>query len=147
MEIKATNIQRCDGKLVGGIARHRASYTVLDLQRVGRADGGSPAWELRLQGPVGRSVLRSKRRILDGQLAGGLLPTGQSVGKLHSLYNLAIWLDLWKLNWSFFHLYPRTLLFALLLRFDLDGPLHQDDASTGPLLSCMLSLTTPLLGF
>ena len=77
MELEATNIQRFD-----------------DLQRVGHADRGSPAWELRLQGPVGRSVHRSKRRILDGQLAGGLLPTGQSVGKLHSLYNLAIWLDL-----------------------------------------------------
>ena len=94
MEIEATNVQRFDDRVVGGIGRRRASYTVLDLQHVGRADRGSPAWELRLQGPVGRSVHQSKRRILDGQLADGLLPTGQSVGKRHSLYNLTIWLDL-----------------------------------------------------
>ena len=94
MEIEATNVQRFDDRAVGGIARRRASYTVLDLQRVRRADRASPAWELRLQGLVGRSILRSKRCTLDSQLAGGLLPTGQSVGKLHSLYNLAIWLDL-----------------------------------------------------
>ena len=94
VEIKATNVRSFDGRVIGGIARHRASYTILGLSTHWTCWSRFTSLGAETPGSVGRSVLRSKRRMIGGQVAGGLLPISQSVGKLQSVYNLSNGLDL-----------------------------------------------------